>query len=456
MQVRWHSAQVGFISGGECQLHLVRALSEIRIIKSRKGSSAKNFLTFLDYKAAFDSINHDILFEVLEKSKLERSALEVIKLLYNHYRFSVGGGEGYRITRGCAQGSLLSPFLFNIYVNPLLLGLEEINGKGFVFAYADDVSFISLGLRDVERSLQFVLAWSAANKMEVNVNKSGILTIKKNRRKPDPARSVLSFPVLSNYKYLGIDLENSFTLCSLDNALKAKTNDFAYNIKKFCPSAFPVSLRLLLWKVFMRSVLDYSILSFASLGLCKLKLYEKHFYKTLKCACSLPKQVGHDSLLRLLRIWSPRRLCLFHIHRVAHKIKERSSSAEWPAYLTKLWTELKSGDSFLSLDTPRATLRSQINLLEFGPSVGIEYDLLIALQDFDHRFLRACLGTLLDLRAHLNYSPDANANCKNCRVGGSQCHFLDQCPLWHAKVTSFKDKHRWLMSTLVAVISPRF
>lgn len=130
-----------------------KGAKQIREIKCRLGSNAKHFLTLIDFKSAFDLVDHELLLKILKEEGLDENSLNIVAFLYNHYYFSVDGVRRYKISRGCVQGFLLSPFLFVLYINPLLKKLEELNGRNSTFAYADDVSFISLGPREVERSI---------------------------------------------------------------------------------------------------------------------------------------------------------------------------------------------------------------------------------------------------------------------------------------------------------------
>jgi hypothetical protein len=282
--------------------------------------------------------------------------------------------------------------------------------------------------------------------MAVNQKKSGIMVIKKNKNKKVNFTSLLEFPVVESYKYLGIMLDTSFTLKILDERLKGKTDDFCKNITKFCPKSFPISLRILLWKTYLKSIFDYNLLSF---GVFKNKttLIEKQFFKSLKAACSLPKQIGHLNLLGVLRIWSPRRTCIYYFHRVARKIKERMSLETIPRELQLIWEELVGSD-LVFLTMTKEQIRDEIDRLEFGEKGEGDLDIMKYAKEFDYRVLRASLGVLFSLKHHLNFKPEADFQCKICHCEGTQEHFLGECSLWDEKKKMLRGKHNELLSAM--------
>lgn len=85
---------------------------------------------------------------------------------------------------GVAQGSLVSPLLYDWYVNELVATLSTKFGTKNTLAYADDIAIICLGVEDVRRALNIVDEWASSNGASLNKKKCGILPIAK-RDTPD-------------------------------------------------------------------------------------------------------------------------------------------------------------------------------------------------------------------------------------------------------------------------------
>ena len=74
-------------------------------------------LYFIDLKNAYDTVDHSILFNKLEKMKIRPRLIRVLKALYSSARISVDINDSSINVRGVLQGSILSLFLFNLYIN---------------------------------------------------------------------------------------------------------------------------------------------------------------------------------------------------------------------------------------------------------------------------------------------------------------------------------------------------
>jgi hypothetical protein len=91
-----------------------------------------------------------ILWKLLKKrcqSQQERSLVELIIKLHNNYTIQVGT-HSMEAEMGLQQGSILSPVLFNIYLDEALKSsekLEEVRRRGDLLGFADEI-------RDVQQS----------------------------------------------------------------------------------------------------------------------------------------------------------------------------------------------------------------------------------------------------------------------------------------------------------------
>ena len=83
--------------------------------------------------------------------------------------------EGTRVETliGCPQGSCLSPVAFCLYVNDLLILLNEITG-GKAIAYADDVVIYCSDYGVLLNVIKKLEEWCKENRMQINKSKSGI------------------------------------------------------------------------------------------------------------------------------------------------------------------------------------------------------------------------------------------------------------------------------------------
>ncbi|GFS17812.1 retrovirus-related Pol polyprotein from type-1 retrotransposable element R2 [Elysia marginata] len=82
------------------------------------------FDNFIDFKKAFDRVRHDGLWHVLRGFNIDEGLVKTIESLYMNSNSAVflnnTIGNSFKTTVGVRQGCLLSPVLFNIFLERIM------------------------------------------------------------------------------------------------------------------------------------------------------------------------------------------------------------------------------------------------------------------------------------------------------------------------------------------------
>ena len=151
-------------------------------------------LVLLDLSEAFDTINHGLLYNRLEKTiGLRGTALEWMKsyLEDRSQKCIVGraSSQPSRLSTGVPQGSVLGPLLFSLYMSPLGKIIEKHGIKRHF--YADDTQLYQrLRLKDtnwqktitddvkkMEKCLEEIRMWMGKNQLKLNDSKTEVLVV---------------------------------------------------------------------------------------------------------------------------------------------------------------------------------------------------------------------------------------------------------------------------------------
>ena len=153
--------KTGFKSGHSTYL-CIYALSEfIEYFKSRATSV---YVAFLDASKAFYKISHWTLFRKLIDRKVPIYLVNIFCYWYQHQIMSVRRGcsisKGFNVTNGVRQGGVLSPKLFNLYIDGLSNILNNCTTGGFLcgkrinyMLYADDLGIVILSSAGLQNLL---------------------------------------------------------------------------------------------------------------------------------------------------------------------------------------------------------------------------------------------------------------------------------------------------------------
>ena len=170
---------------------------------------------FVDFKKAFDRVWHAALWATMRKFNISANLVRVIEHLYGKATSAVfnNGAVGgwFRTTVGVRQGCLLSPTLFNIYLERIMNdALEDHEGtlsiagrKVTNLRFADDIDGLAGNEQELASLVERLDNTSQAYGMEISAEKTKLMTNNTNGISTDIRISGQSLSTVSNFKYLG-------------------------------------------------------------------------------------------------------------------------------------------------------------------------------------------------------------------------------------------------------------
>ena len=173
------------------QIFTIRQLAEHRLAKENKDM----YCIFIDFKKAFDRVCHKGLFNILRKYGVPTKLINIIQNLYINAKSAVKvedeTTEWFSILIGVRQGCLLSPDLFNIFLEFILReamqdddpsGLEIGDSHYNRACFADDIATLADQLAACQFQLDKIDQSSTKYGMEISESKTEamIITNKKN------------------------------------------------------------------------------------------------------------------------------------------------------------------------------------------------------------------------------------------------------------------------------------
>ena len=134
-------------------------------------------MVLFDFKAAFPSVAHSFIWEVLEGMGLPPVWIRMVKHFYQDNRQFVGEGNNLSFLAevGIRQGCPLSPLIFAVAADLLLRRLSSIlQNKGEVNAFADDTAVILKNIQTLDLLILEFREYAEFSNLHLNLAKTVI------------------------------------------------------------------------------------------------------------------------------------------------------------------------------------------------------------------------------------------------------------------------------------------
>jgi ribonuclease HI len=208
--------QFGFKKGSstETALHKV-----VRCIE--KWVAKRGFVlgTFLDVEGAFDNVSFDAISQSIHNSPVDKSTAGWIANMVSNRYITVTHKthtKRIRITRGCPQGGILSPFLWNLVVDDLLSFTAD-KLPGYLQAFADDLVGLAEG-QDLEcicertqKTINTIETWCKSKGLNISNLKTKVVMFTWRKKWTLPKAIVVEgkpVELSESAKFLGVTLDS--------------------------------------------------------------------------------------------------------------------------------------------------------------------------------------------------------------------------------------------------------
>ena len=297
--------QSAYLQKHSCETALCKVTSDIQGMLSQRKAV---ILVQLDLSAAFDTIDHATLIQLLElKFGVTGMVLQFFKSYLSGRTFSVKikhvKGVRMLLVYGVPQGSILGPLLFIIYISdlPTIVSRHGVSSH----YYADDaqlylefdphVNFTS-SMEKIKTCLSDVDFWMLSKYLKLNVGKTEVLYI---TRPQDSALYSNLSVTIGNKLYLSSSSDSARSLgayidgtLSMSKMVNNCVSACSLSLKKLKTIRYglPVEARILLVKSFILSKMDYCNVLYCTLTTGQVRQLETVLRKSVRFIYNLKRQ----------------------------------------------------------------------------------------------------------------------------------------------------------------------
>ena len=272
------------------------------------------YAIFIDYMKAFELANSSVILSILCEEK------GVVGNLLGWLQDFLSDRSGYTtilgqksdvmpLHQGTPQGSVLSPFLFNILMDKLIRTIYSqlpvsARSKVTILSYADDIvlvcnnfaakDLLGLALRTLEYASTFL-------GLQVNISKTKAMAWNHSQKFPSFQFQIYNGPIewVRKFKYLGVTFDDTLSFTEHIEDVVSRVNSRINLLKHLagCPYGATQKTLLSYYKTCIRPILEYGSIIICIACPTAINRLEAIQNTALKIALRLPRQARTQLIL---------------------------------------------------------------------------------------------------------------------------------------------------------------
>ena len=258
-------AQYGFCPASSTEAACANLLNDIQKGLDKK-KNIRIGLIYIDLTKAFETVLLNALKRKLSNAGIKNKEFDLLQsYLSNRYQYIQN--ENFCSSRkliicGVPQGAILSPTLFNVFINDIV----NLSIYGKLIIYADDICLKyedinpNIIIKHMESDLKKLNDWFITNKLSLNIKKTKCMFICPKHLKNDqitpPKLNNIHIELVNEYKYLGLYIDSDLKWIAHINHVKSKILPIIGILKRL-KYVLPVVIKKQIYHAFIQSHLNY-------------------------------------------------------------------------------------------------------------------------------------------------------------------------------------------------------
>jgi hypothetical protein len=259
------------------------------------------YMAFVDLQKAYDRVWRLGLWYKLTQHNVPPKFVRILQELYsvvpNRVRVGNHLSREFNISIGLKQGCTLSPLLFDVFINDLIVELrqnhphiqfEGVQGFNSLF-FADDIAMLARNPSDLQAMVTTLETWCQKWQMEVNVSKTKVMIVGTKCR-PAPFRyGGKDLEVVKSFKYLGVHFQDDGGWTTHMKYVLGKAQKATEGIGKLLSNqSLAQATRMWVWLTLVRPMIEYGMQVWTptSSDFKKLERIQLKVAKTILGCCS--------------------------------------------------------------------------------------------------------------------------------------------------------------------------